>query len=109
MSSGDPTRVKSNYIPAYTTIMRQIERCPGVVSSCGGELLMDEIVGADNIAGDISSAARCSYIKYLAFSIKEIHVFSLNIMLSKKLPCLVLTNKSHQDRFMKAISVCIWL
>ena len=29
MSSGDPTRVQSNYIPVYTTILRQIERCPG--------------------------------------------------------------------------------
>ena len=29
MSSSDPTRVKSNYIPVYTTILRQIERCPG--------------------------------------------------------------------------------
>ena len=28
VSSGDPTRVKSNYIPVYTTILRQIERCP---------------------------------------------------------------------------------
>ena len=30
VSSSDPTRVKSNYIPVYTTILRQIERCPGV-------------------------------------------------------------------------------
>ena len=29
VSSSDPTRVKSNYIPVYTTIVRQIERCPG--------------------------------------------------------------------------------
>ena len=29
VSSGDLTRVKSNYIPVYTTILRQIERCPG--------------------------------------------------------------------------------
>ena len=28
MSSNDPTRVKSNYIPVETTILRQIERCP---------------------------------------------------------------------------------
>ena len=29
VSSSDPTRVKSNYIPVYiTTILRQIERCP---------------------------------------------------------------------------------
>ena len=28
VSNGDPTRVKSNYIPVYTTIKRQIERCP---------------------------------------------------------------------------------
>ena len=27
VSSSDPTRVKSNYIPVYTTILRQIERC----------------------------------------------------------------------------------
>ena len=27
VSSDDPTRVKSNYIPAKTTILRQIERC----------------------------------------------------------------------------------
>ena len=27
VSSNDPTRVKSNYIPVYTTILRQIERC----------------------------------------------------------------------------------
>ena len=31
VSSGDPTRVKSNYIPVYTTILSQIERCPGVL------------------------------------------------------------------------------
>ena len=30
MSSSDPTRVKSYYIPVYTTILRQIERCPYV-------------------------------------------------------------------------------
>ena len=30
VSSSDPTRVKSNYIPVYTTILRQIERCHGV-------------------------------------------------------------------------------
>ena len=30
VSSDDPTRVKSNYIPVKTTILRQIERCPGV-------------------------------------------------------------------------------
>ena len=29
VSSDDPTRVKSNYIPVKTTILRQIERCPG--------------------------------------------------------------------------------
>ena len=28
VSSDDPTRVKSNYIPVKTTILRQIERCP---------------------------------------------------------------------------------
>ena len=28
VSSSDPTRVKSNYIPVYTTILRQIQRCP---------------------------------------------------------------------------------
>ena len=28
VSSSDPTRVKSNYIPVNTTILRQIERCP---------------------------------------------------------------------------------
>ena len=28
VSSSDPTGVKSNYIPVYTTILRQIERCP---------------------------------------------------------------------------------
>ena len=28
VSSSDPTRVKSNYIPVYTTILRQIECCP---------------------------------------------------------------------------------
>ena len=27
VSSSDPTRVKSNYIPVETTILRQIERC----------------------------------------------------------------------------------
>ena len=27
VSSSDPTRVNSNYIPVYTTILRQIERC----------------------------------------------------------------------------------
>ena len=27
MSSSDPTRVKSNYIPVETMILRQIERC----------------------------------------------------------------------------------
>ena len=30
VSSDDPTRVKSNYIPVKTTILRQIELCPGV-------------------------------------------------------------------------------
>ena len=30
VSSSDPTRVKSNYIPVETTILRQIERCHGV-------------------------------------------------------------------------------
>ena len=30
VSSDDPTRVKSNYIPVKTTILRQIERCQGV-------------------------------------------------------------------------------
>ena len=30
MSSGDPTRVKSNCIPVYTTILLPIERCHGV-------------------------------------------------------------------------------
>ena len=30
VSSSDPTRVKSNYIPVETTILRQIERCQGV-------------------------------------------------------------------------------
>ena len=37
MSSSDPTRVKSNYIPVYTTILRQIERCPcapGDLNAC---------------------------------------------------------------------------
>ena len=29
VSSDDPTRVKSNYIQVKTTILRQIERCPG--------------------------------------------------------------------------------
>ena len=29
VSSSDPTRVKSNYIPVETTILRQIERCLG--------------------------------------------------------------------------------
>ena len=33
VSSDDPTRVKSNYIPVKTTILRQIERCPGLMSS----------------------------------------------------------------------------
>ena len=28
VSSDDPTRVKSNYIPVKTTILRQIELCP---------------------------------------------------------------------------------
>ena len=28
VSSDDPTRVKSNYTPVKTTILRQIERCP---------------------------------------------------------------------------------
>ena len=27
VSSDDPTRVKSNYIPVKTTILRQIKRC----------------------------------------------------------------------------------
>ena len=27
VSSDDPTRVKSNYVPVKTTILRQIERC----------------------------------------------------------------------------------
>ena len=35
VSSGDPTRVKSNYIPVYTTMLRQIERCPGDKWSLG--------------------------------------------------------------------------
>ena len=30
VSSSHPTRVKSNYIPVETTILRQIERCPGL-------------------------------------------------------------------------------
>ena len=30
VSSSDPTRVKSNYIPVETTILRQIERCHGM-------------------------------------------------------------------------------
>ena len=29
VSSSDPTRVKSNYIPVETTSLRQIERCSG--------------------------------------------------------------------------------
>ena len=35
VSSDDPTRVKSNYVPVKTTILRQIERCHGV--DRGGE------------------------------------------------------------------------
>ena len=35
VSSDDPTRVKSNYIPVKTTILRQIERCPGNVFNEG--------------------------------------------------------------------------
>ena len=35
VSSDDPTRVKSNYIPVKTTILRQIERCP-----CDGSVLL---------------------------------------------------------------------
>ena len=31
VSSSDPTRVKSNYIPVYNTILRQIERCQYVM------------------------------------------------------------------------------
>ena len=39
LSSSDPTRVKSNYIPVHTTILRQIERCPGVPGE-GGHLVV---------------------------------------------------------------------
>ena len=34
VSSDDPTRVKSNYIPVKTTILRQIERCPLDAHGC---------------------------------------------------------------------------
>ena len=42
MSSSDPTRVKSNYITVYTTILRQIERCPAVFNQVRGTVSRDE-------------------------------------------------------------------
>ena len=47
VSSGDPTRVKSNYIPVYTTIMRQIERCQefnckGAMNKFTSNIIFDE-------------------------------------------------------------------
>ena len=50
VSSGNPTRVKSNYIPVYTTILRQIERCHDV--QIAGVRPVCNFVESDVIRGD---------------------------------------------------------
>ena len=68
VSGGDPTRVKSNYIPVYTTIIRQIESCHGVSKSTTflGICLDENLTWKHHIANVNSKISRA------LFSIKQV-------------------------------------
>ena len=68
VSSSDPTRVKSNYIPVYSTILRQIERCPIVSCSTLWQIgrskeqwIFCKVIWTLSVILTILSASTCSY------------------------------------------------
>ena len=66
VSSNDPTRVKSNYIPVKTTILRKIERCPGFTiasspPSAGSKIVADEWNAISRVFKRLVSSMRPRY------------------------------------------------